>query len=60
MLSLGLPMFLMGDEVRRTQSGDNNAYCHDGEANWFNWSLVDKYADVHRFVKLLIARLDGA
>jgi len=56
MLSLGLPMFLMGDEVRRTQSGNNNAYCHDDEANWFNWSLVEKHADVHRFVKLLIAR----
>jgi isoamylase len=56
MLSLGLPMFLMGDEVRRTQSGNNNAYCHDNEANWFDWSLVKKHADVHRFVKLLIAR----
>jgi isoamylase len=56
MLSLGLPMFLMGDEVRRTQSGNNNAYCHDDEANWFNWSLVEKHADIHRFVKILIAR----
>ncbi len=56
MLSLGLPMFLMGDEVRRTQSGNNNAYCYDNEANWFDWSLVEKHADVHRFVKLLIAR----
>jgi len=56
MLSLGLPMFAMGDEVRRTQHGNNNAYCHDDEANWFDWSLVTKHADVHRFVKLLIAR----
>ena len=38
MLSLGLPMFLMGDEVRRTQDGNNNAYCQDNEANWFDWS----------------------
>jgi isoamylase len=56
MLSLGLPMFLMGDEVRRTQHGNNNAYCQDNEGNWFDWSLLVKHADVHRFVKLLIAR----
>ena len=56
MLSLGVPMILMGDEVRRTQGGNNNAYCHDNEANWFDWSLVEKHADVHRFVKLLLAR----
>jgi isoamylase len=56
MLSLGLPMFLMGDEVRRTQQGNNNAYCQDNEGNWFDWSLLVKHADVHRFVRLLIAR----
>jgi isoamylase len=56
MLSLGLPMLLMGDEVRRTQRGNNNAYCQDNELNWFDWSLVDSHADVHRFVKLLAAR----
>ena len=56
MLSIGLPMILMGDEVRRTQGGNNNFYCHDNEANWFDWSLVEKHADVHRFVKLLLAR----
>ena len=56
LLSLGLPMFLMGDEVRRTQYGNNNAYCQDNQANWFDWSLLVKHADIHRFVKLLIAR----
>jgi isoamylase len=56
MLSLGLPMFVMGDEVRRTQHGNNNAYCQDSEANWFDWSLMTKHPDVHRFVKLLVAR----
>ena len=56
MLSLGVPMILMGDEVRRTQGGNNNAYCHDNEGNWFDWSLVEQHADVRRFVKLLIAR----
>jgi glycogen operon protein len=49
-------MFLMGDEVRRTQHGNNNAYCQDNEANWFDWGLLKKHADVHRFVKLLVAR----
>jgi isoamylase len=56
MMSLGVPMIVMGDEVRRTQGGNNNAYCHDNEANWFDWSLVKKHADVFRFVKLIIAR----
>ena len=56
MLSLGVPMILMGDEVRRTQRGNNNAYCQDNEISWFDWTLVAKHADVHRFVTLLIAR----
>jgi glycogen operon protein len=55
-LSLGMPMILMGDEIRRTQYGNNNAYCHDDETTWFDWSLVTKHADLHRFVSLLIAR----
>ena len=56
MLSLGVPMILMGDEVRRTQHGNNNAYCQDNEISWFDWTLLSKHADVHRFVRLLIAR----
>ncbi|HSQ57167.1 MAG TPA: alpha-amylase family glycosyl hydrolase, partial [Gemmata sp.] len=56
LLSIGLPMLLMGDEVRRTQRGNNNAYCHDDEENWFDWSLTQRHADIHRFVKLLLAR----
>ena len=47
-------MILMGDEVRRTQNGNNNAYCHDSEIAWFDWNLVDKHADVLRFVSMLI------
>ena len=54
LLALGTPMLLMGDEVRRTQRGNNNAYCHDDETNWFDWSLLESHRDVHRFVKLLI------
>jgi isoamylase len=56
MLSAGIPMILMGDEVRRTQFGNNNAYCQDNEISWFDWGLVAKHADVHRFVTLLNAR----
>jgi glycogen operon protein len=56
LLSLGLPMILMGDEVRRTQLGNNNAYCQDNETSWFDWTLVAKHADVHRFITLLNAR----
>lgn len=56
LLSLGVPMILMGDEVRRTQGGNNNAYCLDDETNWFDWTLVRRHADVHRFVTLLNAR----
>jgi isoamylase len=48
-------MILMGDEVRRTQNGNNNAYCQDNETSWFDWTLVAKHADVHRFVKLISA-----
>jgi glycogen operon protein len=56
MLSVGMPMMLMGDEVRRTQGGNNNAYCQDNETSWFDWGLLAKRADVHRFVTLLNAR----
>ncbi len=53
MLSLGLPMVQMGDEVRRTQNGNNNAYCQDNETSWFDWELLAKHADLYRFVRLL-------
>lgn len=53
--AVGAPLLLMGDEVRRTQQGNNNAYCQDNEINWFDWSLLDKHADIFRFVKQLIA-----
>jgi glycogen operon protein len=56
MMSLGVPMILMGDEVRQTQRGNNNAYCQDNDISWLDWTLLTKHADVHRFVQLLIAR----
>jgi glycogen operon protein len=55
LLSAGTPMLLMGDEVRRTQRGNNNAYCQDNDLGWFDWSLCERHADVHRFAKMLVA-----
>jgi glycogen operon protein len=49
-------MILMGDEVRRTQRGNNNAYCQDNDISWFDWSLTERHPDVLRFVRLLIER----
>jgi glycogen operon protein len=58
LLALGAPMILMGDEVRRTQKGNNNAYCQDNEISWFDWELPTRHADIYRFVSILIhARL---
>ena len=53
--SAGTPMLLMGDEMRRTQAGNNNAYCRDDERVWVDWSLLEKHADIHRFARELIA-----
>ena len=55
LLATGVPMLLMGDEVRGTQGGNNNAYCQDNETSWFNWNLCNTHADTHRFVKRLIS-----
>ena len=54
LLALGVTMLLIGDEVSRSQRGNNNAYCQDNEISWFDWTLLDKHADLHRFVKHLI------
>jgi glycogen operon protein len=54
LLALGVPMLLMGDEVRRTQGGNNNVYCQDNETSWFDWTLLEEHADIRRFVKKLI------
>ena len=54
LLAAGTPMLLMGDEVRRSQRGNNNAYCNDDETVWFDWSALEHHADVHRFVRQLI------
>ena len=55
LLSQGIPMLLAGDEVLRSQRGNNNVWCQDNELGWFDWSLVERNADVLRFVRGLIA-----
>jgi isoamylase len=60
MLSIGAPILLMGDEVRRTQRGNNNDYCQDNEISWFDWTGLEKHADIHRFVRLLLLMRSGA
>lgn len=54
MVSQGVPMLLMGDEMARSQNGNNNAYCHDSELTWLNWDLIQKNSDIFRFAKLII------
>ena len=49
MLSEGAPLLLGGDEFARTQRGNNNAYCHDDELTWFDWSAVTANADLVEF-----------
>ena len=56
LLSLGVPMIVAGDEVRRTQRGNNNPYCQDNGVSWFDWTLLSRHSDILRFVKLLIER----
>jgi len=54
LISEGTPMLLMGDEIMRSQNGNNNAWCQDNETSWFNWEDVDNNKDILRFVKKLI------
>jgi len=54
LFSQGVPMLLAGDECRRTQQGNNNAYCQDNEVSWFDWSLVEDNADLVRFVSEIV------
>jgi glycogen operon protein len=55
MVSQGTPMILGGDEMARTQRGNNNAYCQDNGISWYDWKLLEKNAPLYRFVKLMIA-----
>jgi glycogen operon protein len=55
LVSQGIPMLLAGDEALRSQRGNNNAYCQDNELSWFDWRLVERNADMVRFVSMMIA-----
>ena len=56
LVSIGTPMLLMGDEMRRTQRGNNNAYCQDNELSWLDWGLLERHAGLQRFVRTLIGQ----
>jgi glycogen operon protein len=58
-LSQGVPMLLMGDEVRRTQRGNNNAYCQNNVLSWLDWQQVDRQFDLWCFVRRLINFTQG-
>jgi glycogen operon protein len=53
-LSLGVPMLYAGDEMGRSQRGNNNAYCQDNEISWLDWQRSDEQADLLRFTKYVI------
>ncbi len=55
MVSRGVPMILSGDEMGRTQGGNNNTYCHDSEFNWLDWSLMERDLELFRFAQFTIA-----
>ena len=55
LFSHGVPMLLAGDEMGRTQQGNNNAYCQDNDVSWVNWEMAESNAGLLRFVQLMIA-----
>lgn len=55
MVSQGVPMLLMGDEIAHTKHGNNNTYCQDNTLTWFDWDRIEQEADFHTFMKRLIA-----
>ena len=55
LVSRGVPMLLGGDEFRRTQCGNNNAYCQDNETSWIDWTCQKQHGEIYRFVRGMIA-----
>ena len=55
MVSQGVPMLLMGDEIGHSKGGNNNSYCHDSELNWFDWRQLRENESLFRFLRYLIA-----
>ena len=54
-ISRGVPMLLGGDELRRTQGGNNNAYCQDNAASWYDWRALEQHREIFRFTRGMIA-----
>ena len=55
LISRGVPMLLGGDEFRRTQGGNNNAWCQDNETSWYDWSRLEQHRETLRFTRGMIA-----
>ena len=55
LISRGVPMLLGGDECRRTQGGNNNAYCQDNGTSWLDWTLLEQHQEIYRFARAMIA-----
>ena len=55
LISRGVPMLLGGDEFRRTQGGNNNAYCQDNETSWYDWHGLEQHGEISRFTRGMIA-----
>jgi glycogen operon protein len=55
LVSRGVPMLLGGDEFRRTQGGNNNAYCQDNETSWIDWNNLEQHQEIYRFAQGMIA-----
>ena len=55
LISRGVPMLLGGDEFRRTQGGNNNAYCQDNETSWVDWTCLEQHSEIFGFTRGLIA-----
>jgi isoamylase len=54
MLSRGVPMLLGGDEFRRSQHGNNNAYCQDNAISWYDWGLLERENEIYEFTRSVI------
>jgi glycogen operon protein len=55
LISRGVPMLLAGDEARRTQGGNNNAYCQDNETSWLDWTRLEQHQEIYTFTRVMIA-----
>ena len=55
LVSRGVPMLLGGNEFRRSQGGNNNAYCQDNETSWYDWGLLQRHQEIFRFTREMIA-----